>query len=135
MGRPVHLAGETVDIYRCADDLFDQLTVRAKADTLGLADTLVILDIGASCEDTFRSVANSQTNDCWHHAERNRAGIATELILRFPQVFPVLLTTALPVEDSSQSEVGGTRIGDGTTARQEPEKEPATSAEDVGKEL
>lgn len=90
--------GENEACYMCADDLFDYLEYRAKTDPLGLADTLVILDIGSQIKDAFEGRAS---NIGWHDTS-NRVGVAVELVLRFPQVFPVFYSPSVPVADTTQ---------------------------------
>ena len=83
--------GFGVCAYYSAEVLFDELE---KRDPYELADTLVVLDVGAGLENAFSPKAS--TDDAWH-VTANRAGVAVELLLRFPQVFPVFLSPAVPV--------------------------------------
>lgn len=86
--------------YESAEELFDYLDSRP---SMELADTLVVLDIGAWLEEAFTPKATADDQG-WHVTE-NRTGVAVELVLRFPQVFPVILSPAVPfVSESSLRE-------------------------------
>jgi hypothetical protein len=85
--------------YDSAEELFDYLESRSGKDALSLADTLVILDVGVELEDAFESKAIPSGG--WHVTD-NRSGVALELILRFPQVFPVILSPGVPVLDAEK---------------------------------
>ena len=80
--------------YASAEELFDCLAARPP---MALADTLVVLDVGADLLEAFQPVA-LRDGDGWHVTRQQRAGVAVELILRFPQVFPVVLSPAVPAE-------------------------------------
>ena len=84
--------------YASAEALFDVLE---KMDPMELADTLVVLDIGASLEDAFAPAA--QTGSDWRPSRQVKAGVAVELLLRFPQVFPVFLSPAVPLTEPVDS--------------------------------
>jgi len=84
--------------YRSAEALFDYLESRKPME---LADTLVVLDVGADLTNAFACKASNVGG--WHQTE-NRAGVAVELILRFPQIFPVILSPAVPVSDEEAKE-------------------------------
>lgn len=90
------LDGKKARAYRSAEALFDHLESVSRDDPMGLADTLVVLDVGAGLEAAFEPHATQ--DDGWH-VTSHRAGAAVELILRFPQVFPVILSPAVPVSD------------------------------------
>lgn len=77
--------------YSCAEGLFDVLE---KRNPMELADTLVVLDLGTQLTGAFEPKAPK--DESWHVTD-NRAGVAAELVLRFPQVFPVFLSPAVPV--------------------------------------
>lgn len=83
--------------YNSTEALFDALE---KRNPMELADTLVVLDVGVELEKSF-SCAVTGTSDMsgWHVKRQRRAGVAVELLLRFPQVFPVFLSPAVPVLD------------------------------------
>lgn len=83
--------GAEVRAYDSAEALFDALE---KRNPVELADTLVVLDIGTELENAFRPAASKDQG--WHVTAR-RAGIAVELLLRFPQVFHVFLSPAVPI--------------------------------------
>lgn len=78
--------------YASAEALFDALSHR---DPMALADTLVVLDLGATLEAAFRPAVSGAEG--WHVTMSRRTGVAVELLLRFPQVFPVFLSVASPV--------------------------------------
>lgn len=86
-------------VYDSAEALFDALE---KRDPMELADTLVVLDVGAQLKEAFEPQAPK--DERWHVTD-NRAGVAVELLLRFPQVFPVLLSPAVPVDVENKSPV------------------------------
>ncbi len=86
--------------YDSAEALFDHLDSVSRSDPMGLADTLVVLDVGANLEDAFSPAANS-SDQGWHITAQRRAGVAVELILRFPQIFPVILSPAVPVDQDA----------------------------------
>lgn len=80
--------------YASAEELFDFLAAQP---AMTLADTLVVLDVGVELEQAFQPA--SQSNDSgWHVTKQRRAGVAVELLLRFPQVFPVFLSPAVPMK-------------------------------------
>ncbi len=83
--------------YESAEALFDLLE---KRDPSELADTLVVLDVGTELDNAFQSAASEDRG--WH-VVRQRTGVAVELLLRFPQIFPVFLSPASPVEESGKS--------------------------------
>lgn len=87
------VGNQKVRAYDSAEALFETLE---KRDPMELADTLVVLDVGAELENAFSPAATK--DDRWHVTER-RAGVAVELLLRFPQVFPVFLSPVVPVPD------------------------------------
>ena len=96
--------GEKVDgldvaTYRSADALFDYLESRSPME---IADTLAVLDLGIELEQAFRTAV--QSDNGWHVTKQRRAGVAVELLLRFPQVFPVFLSPAVPVNDYLEEE-------------------------------
>lgn len=105
--KPCHEVGLRLDIcpdgdgekdldtvaYSSAESLFDVLE---KREPMELADTLVVLDLGAGLEDAFKPEAAKQS--VWRPSKQAKAGVAVELLLRFPQVFPVFLSPAVPVE-------------------------------------
>jgi len=78
--------------FDCADELFDYLE---SCDPVGLSDTLVLLDLGATRLDTAFAPRVGIQQHGWHWTE-NRAGVATELLLRFPQVYPLFLSLYVP---------------------------------------
>ncbi len=80
-----------VQAYDSAEALFDHLE---SCKPMELADMLVVLDVGARLEEAFEPAA-SKKDEGWHVTD-NRAGVVVELILRFPQVFPVILSPAVP---------------------------------------
>lgn len=78
--------------YDSAEALFDHLEQRSPME---LADTLVVLYTGAEdLADAFRSRVPGRTTG-WNVTD-NCAGVAVELLLRFPQVFPLFLSVAVP---------------------------------------
>lgn len=83
--------GKDVRTYDSSEVLFDALE---KRDPMELADTLVVLDVGAELNNAFSPAAIK--DERWH-VTKNRAGIAVELLLRFPHVFPVFLSPSVPV--------------------------------------
>ncbi len=89
------VGGKTINAYSSAESLFDALEL---IEPTLLADTLVILDVGTELKNAFEPVAS--TDGGWHviqNQDQRRAGVAVELLLRFPQVFPVILSPAVPV--------------------------------------
>lgn len=82
-----------IPVYRSAEALFEYLESRKPME---LADTLVVLDVGAGLEEAFSPAA--QASEQGWHATKDRAGVAVELILRFPQLFPVILSPVVPTE-------------------------------------
>lgn len=86
-----------VRAYDSAEALFEALE---KRNPMELADTLVVLDIGTQLTGAFEPKAPK--DECWHITD-NRAGVAVELLLRFPQVFPVFLSPSVPVEDQIEN--------------------------------
>lgn len=97
---------ENVRTYDSSEALFDALEKRDPAE---LADTLVVLDLGAGLGNAFEPKAST---DSWH-VTQNRAGIAVELLLRFPQVFPVFMSPSVP---SNNNENGLIHPKDGEAA-------------------
>lgn len=89
--------GKKIKSYGCAEELFDHLETVSRDDPMGLADTLVVLDVGANLTQAFEPAAPKDKG--WHKTESRRAGVAVELILRFPQVFPVILSPAVPTTE------------------------------------
>jgi hypothetical protein len=87
---------ETYSGYDSSDSLFDMLE---KRDPMELADTLLVLDLGPQVSDAFEPKAPMDRG--WH-ATGTRPGVALELMLRFPQVFPVFLSSAVPVVSMSE---------------------------------
>jgi hypothetical protein len=82
-----------VSAYESAEALFDDLE---QCPPRELADTLVVVyldaaDLGAA----FEPRAPRQQKG-WHIAD-TRVGLAVELLLRFPQVFPVFLSPGIPM--------------------------------------
>lgn len=100
-GEEQDFGNKKIRAYSCAEALFDRLDSVSRSDPMGLADTLVVLDVGANLEDAFSPAVNGR--DRWHVTKQRRAGVAVELILRFPQVFPVILSPAVPVEKPSDA--------------------------------
>jgi hypothetical protein len=96
------ISGETVCVYDSAESLFDYLEKRPP---LELADTLVVLDLGTELEDAFLPGASTGTAT-WRPSKHKMAGVAVELLLRFPQVFPVFLSPVVPVVDTNGGEHG-----------------------------
>jgi len=88
-------AEDATPAYASAEELFDYLDSRPPME---LADTLVVLDVGASLGEAFAPEATAGEQG-WHVTE-NRAGVAIELILRFPQVFPVILSPAVHCDEA-----------------------------------
>lgn len=86
---------DTPVVYDCAEALMDELDRRACADPIALSDTLVILDVGSQFDEAL-DCAVSGGDRGWHRTHARRPGIAVELILRFPQVFPVILSSVVP---------------------------------------
>lgn len=84
-----------VQVYASAEALFEALE---KRNPMALADTLVVLDVGSELEDAFRPSANRSTD--WRPSSQRCAGVAVELLLRFPQVFPVFLSPLVPVVET-----------------------------------
>ncbi|MGQ0698809.1 MAG: hypothetical protein ACT4PZ_11275 [Panacagrimonas sp.] len=77
--------------YQCAEDLFDHLE---QCSPVVLADTMVLLYLDpVELEGAFRPRAGT---GAWHVTQAARAGVAVELLLRFPQVFPVFISLAVP---------------------------------------
>lgn len=92
-----------VGFYQSAEELFDALE---KRDPVELADTLVVLDVGTDLDNAFRPAASQ---DNWH-VTSNRAGVAVELLLRFPQVFPVFLSPSVPVSTDEAKSEGNDKV-------------------------
>lgn len=90
--------------YDSAEALFDVLE---KRDPMELADTLVVLDVGAELENAFRPAASEDQG--WH-VTKKRAGVAVELLLRFPQVFPVFLSPAVPITTDEANANGNDKV-------------------------
>ncbi len=90
--------GSKVRAYNSAEVLFEHLASRPPME---LADTLVVLDVGSRLKEAFEPKAAGDQG--WHVAE-NRAGVAVELILRFPQAFSVILSPAVPTDNSPMGE-------------------------------
>ena len=103
-GNESDVAGAKARAYDSAEALFDALE---KRDPVELADTLVVLDVGAELDNAFRPAANK--DEGWHVTAR-RAGVAVELLLRFPQLFPVFLSPAVPVPQNGWGETGDSPI-------------------------
>lgn len=78
--------------YRCVEELFDALLTRT---SLELTDTLIVLDVGVELDDAFQASANK--GSAWHPSMQSCAGVAVELMLRFPHIFPVFLSPAVPL--------------------------------------
>lgn len=89
--------GQKYDIlpYASAEALFDVLE---KRDPMSLSDTLVVLDVGCDLGDAFAPAARSKSE--WRPTTEVKGGIALELLLRFPHVFPVFLSSSIPVSGS-----------------------------------
>lgn len=98
-GEEQDFGNKKIRAYSCAEALFDHLDSVSRSDPMQLADTLVVLDVGARLTEAFEPAASK--DDGWHITENRRAGVAVELILRFPQVFPVILSPAVPTEHCS----------------------------------
>jgi len=78
-----------------------------------LVDTLVVFYVGVDdLESCFRACAPNKS-DGWH-VTGARAGVAVELLLRFPQVFPVFLSLDVPLTDPVGNERSWGRFGHST---------------------
>ncbi len=99
-GEQCDFGNEKLRVYSCAEALFDHLE---SCKPMDLADTLVVLDVGTRLKEAFEPAA-SKDND-WHITGNRRAGVAVELILRFPQIFPVILSPAVPCDEPDKIEV------------------------------
>lgn len=88
-------AAPGVQVYASAEELFEVLE---KRNPIALADTLVVLDLGTLLTEAFEPKASK--DESWHVSD-NRAGVAVELLLRFPQVFPVFLSPSVPVVETT----------------------------------
>lgn len=102
-GNESDIADAKVRAYDSAEALFDALE---KRDPVELADTLVVLDVGTDLDNAFRPAASQ---DNWH-VTSNRAGVAVELLLRFPQVFPVFLSPSVPVSTDEAKSEGNDKV-------------------------
>lgn len=75
-----------------ADDLFEMLDEIASGNPTRLADMLVMVDV----EDLGKAFSSfdfdGNKSNCWRPGDTPRAGVAVELLLRFPQVFFVFLS-------------------------------------------
>jgi len=81
-------------IFDSAEDLFDFLSEHKPAD---LADMLVLIDLaGTDLQSAFAPQPGPMGRH-WHWTA-NRAGVATELLLRFPQVYPLFLSLGVSGE-------------------------------------
>lgn len=88
--------------YSSAEELFDYLD---SINPTILLDTLIILDTGAYILDAFKaSISGNQTSSQWHQTKSRSAGIAVELLLRFPQLFPVFLSSSVPINSNLDSD-------------------------------
>jgi hypothetical protein len=83
--------------YDSAEVLFDHLE---SCDPMDLADTLVLL----FADDVGRAYECSTCGGDWRKGNERRAGVAVELLLRFPQTFPVIVSSQVPPTG---------RVGDG----------------------
>jgi hypothetical protein len=86
-----------VQVYASAEALFEVLEKRNPMD---LADMLVVLDVGALLTGAFEP--HAPKDESWH-VTGNSAGVAVELLLRFPQVFPVFLSPLVPVVEMTSN--------------------------------
>jgi hypothetical protein len=75
--------------FTSKEELFSVLQAQ---DPVQLCDWLVLLHIGTDVEECFKSAIDSRASP-WHVSERPGTGVAIELMLRFPQVFPVFLAS------------------------------------------
>jgi|GEM_PF-6158576 len=89
--------------YSSAEELFEVLTSK---DPMELAESLLILDLGTELERAFDIQAPKKQASGWYTSEQYRTGVAVELLLRFPQVFPVFLSPAFPTEQSEEKRDG-----------------------------
>lgn len=76
--------------YDSAEAMFDYLEQRPPME---LADTLIVLYLAA--DELTSAFAPRATTGGWH-VTQNRTGVAAEMLLRFPQVFPVFVSVAVP---------------------------------------
>ena len=68
-----------------------------------LCETMVILDLGVGYEAGFFSRSSSSSYP-WHRQSLPSVGVALELVLRFPQVFPVFLSPLFNADNLEFSE-------------------------------
>lgn len=83
--------------FDSSEHLFSELGGMNPADLL---DTLVVLHAGVDLEACFESKISFMDSG-WHVSRKNKPGVAMELVLRFPQAFPVFLSPLVPPCDTS----------------------------------
>lgn len=103
-GDEYKVGNENVRAYDSAEALFDALD---KFDPMELADTLVALDVGTELDNAFRPAASEDQR--WH-VTKKRAGVAVELLLRYPQVFPMFLSPSVPVKKDEAKKTAETKV-------------------------
>lgn len=83
--------------FDSSDHLFTDLSARDPADLL---DTLIILHLSLELEECFESKVLRGSSG-WHVSNTSKPGVAMELVLRFPQLFPVFLSPLVPPREST----------------------------------
>lgn len=104
-GDEYKVGDENVRAYDSAEALFDALD---RFDPMELADTMVVLDVGTELDNAFRPAASEDQR--WH-VTKKRAGVAVELLLRYPQVFPIFLSPSVPVTEDEAKKAAETKGG------------------------
>jgi hypothetical protein len=85
--------------YDSSEHLFFELSNMHPAELL---DTLVVLHVGPALEECFESKVSNNSSG-WHVPGTVKPGVALELALRFPQVFPVFLSPLAPPRDVTKA--------------------------------
>lgn len=101
LGINLELPTTTQNVFYSSDDLFEYLEEKNPYE---LADTLVLLDLG-NVRPISAFSANAGTNTHGWHRVKHRAGVATELLLRFPQVYPVFMSLYLKSNAKAAEEI------------------------------
>ena len=91
--------------YASAADFFDMLEA---CDQATLADTLVVLDVGIHLQQAF---APKSAIGHWRK-DAISCGVAVELLLRFPQVFPVFISPGVPTDEGDVNDIPSPRCPD-----------------------
>lgn len=92
--------GAQVGAYQSSEELFDYLE---SCDPLALADSLIVLDVGHALESAFEPCPPSNQKSGWYCSKVSSAGIGVEVLLRFPQLFPVFLSPLVKTDEPLRS--------------------------------